>query len=100
MTNAQPSQAALDFADALRKEPLHPNGHYYQVALAFDRFAASRPSRAVRYSKYCGPMDAAECRRVMDAPLYKHGDAVLVWVNEGDLISHGEEVPGTPGEGT
>ncbi len=32
---------------------------------------------------------AAECR---ESDLYKQGDAILVWVNEGDILREGEEV--------
>lgn len=35
------SAEALEAANALRLERLHPNGHYYQVALALDRFRAA-----------------------------------------------------------
>jgi hypothetical protein len=39
-----------------------------------------------RWIRYRGPhTDAAECERVRGTALYKIGDTVLVWANEGDL---------------
>jgi hypothetical protein len=49
--------------------------------------------RRVRYSRYFGQMDAAECEKIRQGPLYQIGDTILVWVNEGDIVMLGDEVP-------
>lgn len=47
----------------------------------------------VRWMKYSGPsIDGAECQRVLASELGQLGDAIVVWVNEGDIIAHGKEL--------
>lgn len=42
----------------------------------------------VRWMRYQGTRDQAEVDRIIDTELYKLGDTILVWVNEGDILRH------------
>lgn len=46
----------------------------------------------VRWARYQGIMDAAECQRVQGHPIHQIGDTILVWVNEGDILAYGHSM--------
>lgn len=41
----------------------------------------------LRFTPLCGKVAAEEKARMRDHPLYRTGDAIAVWVNEGDLAA-------------
>lgn len=57
---------------------------------SFDHAEALLPKPTLRWARYAGEVDAAEKMRVRGSELYKEGDTVLVWVNEGDLYMVGK----------
>ena len=50
--------------------------------------------RKIRYTAFRGASDEAERDRIRKHPLYRTGDTILVWVNEGDIGMVGEYVSG------
>lgn len=42
----------------------------------------------VRWARYHGPQDQDEAERIIKHDLYKCGDTIIVWVNEGDILRH------------
>lgn len=53
-------------------------------------------ARKVLWSPYCGEVDERERDRIREAPLYRHGDTVIVWANEGSLYMAGERIDAPP----
>lgn len=50
----------------------------------------------VRWARYHGPQDAAEVERIRKHDLFQHGDTIVVWVNEGDILCHPNTDPEPP----
>lgn len=46
------------------------------------------PLPAVRWARFGGTLSDVERDRIRGSKLYTLGDAILVWVNEGDILLH------------
>lgn len=46
----------------------------------------------VRWGKFQGTISDAEHERIAKTELYKIGDTILVWVNEGDILCEGQNM--------
>ena len=66
------------------------NAAYEDLAAAPSPAAGPEP-RNVRWMRLVGQLPQEEYSRIQRSDLYKIGDAIQVWVNEGDILTMGEE---------